>query len=160
MSHTATTRSLSFLRWNLDPLAAALWLQASQKTFQPLGIRVSWIEVEPHWEPRDLSESIESRRLRESTNECRPVAFIVGVDRTNLISTVNKARSLREFCNCLSIETEASTECIRERVFLIAWFPHADRQSMVILRELGFDLVLHNPASLRTALTKIGQITS
>ncbi len=146
---------LSFLRWNLDPSAAALWQLASSKAFQSLDIRASWVDIEPHWNPSVPCESEKLGTLLESISECRPTAVIIGVERANLNQVSGTVCNLREFCNLLSLEINVQSESAMNAVFLIAWFPQADRESIQILRELGFDLVLHNPSRLRSTLTKI-----
>ncbi len=157
MPSTTPPEHLIFLRWNLDPLASALWHHAAKLVSDQFDTRTSWIEVDPHWDPSDPFGFDGSSSLRDSISECRVAASITGIDRTSIIQTVTKTRSLRDFCNRIVFKTLATSERSAESVFMIAWFPQADRESIKLLRELGFDLVLYDPASLKTVLTKIIQ---
>ena len=158
MSSTKTDNRVSFLRWQLNPSAAALWQLASKQAFQNLDVRASWIEIEPHWNPSVPFESEKLANLQESISETRPLAVIIGIERASLTRIVGNVCKIRELCNLLSYEISAQSEAATSNMFLIAWFPQADRESIHILRELGFDLVLHNPSSLRSTLTKIAQV--
>ncbi len=148
---------LSLLRWNLSPPAAALWQLATQRICQELVIRASWIEIESNWSPTVTFESSKLTDFQESIIGCRASAFVVGIDRSTLGYMSSIARHLRKICNQRQLDKFADSETSTSPTFLIAWFPQADRESMQILRELGFDLVVHKPSSLHSLLLKIAQ---
>ena len=156
-SSARVDRRLSLLRWNLHPSAAALWQLASQRICQDLNIHASWIEIDQHWDPVAKCVPTKLSIFEESNVNCRVSAFIVGIERSNLGYIASIARHLRECCHRSAFEAATHGAPTASSTCLIAWFPQADRESMQILREIGFDLVLHNPSSLRSVLAKIAQ---
>ncbi len=145
----------SFVGWNLTPSAAALWQLSAQKTCQPLGIRTSWVEISPSWNPSHASEIEKSHVLVDIVIDSPPSAFVIGIDPTNVAQVAAVAFHLRQLCNRWSSDEATYADGTVRTTFLIGWFPDADREAIRILRELGLDLILHNPSRLRADLARV-----
>ena len=151
----SSVTSVSFLRWNLNPTAAALWYLATRNALHRFGIRATWTDVASEWTSNQQLQLESPFENRESTEHFQHTAFIVGIERANVARIIQKTYELRKFCNRWSLDDKNPSDTPSYSTFLIGWFPQADRESTQILGELGFDLVLHNPARLRSVLTKI-----
>lgn len=157
MSSLKASKRLLLLRWNLQPSIAALWQLAAQRAFQDLDISASWIEIDPQWNPSLPIETEKMSAFAELPDHGRPSALIIGIERSHLSRIARQAVKLRELCNRLPFDTDAERNTTSSRTFLIAWFPQADRESIPLLQELGFSLVLHNPSQVQAILSKIAQ---
>ena len=135
-----------FYRWNLAPSTAAMWQLAMQFAGRSLVERADWIDLGRDWswfgKPGEKSDGEFDRTFAARP----PAAIVLGVDRSNLADVAGRVFQLREFFESSERDT-----------FIIGWFPEADREAMGILRELGFDLVLHEAASLRAALAGVSR---
>lgn len=147
----------TFYRWNLAPSTAAMWQLAMQHAGKSFGVHMNWIDLGRDWswfEKRDEQSSSEFDRAFMASP---PAAMILGIDRANLAHVAGRVFELREYCKRWPLAREQAFETSEQDMFLLGWFPEADREAIRILRELGCDLVLHDPASLRPALAKVAR---
>ncbi len=147
----------TFYGWNLAPSTAAMWQLAMQHAGKSLDVHTNWIDLGRDWswfERRDEQCSSEFDRAYTASP---PAAIILGIDRANLAHVAGRVFGLRGYCKRWPLVREQAFETSERDTFLLGWFPEADREAIRILRELGCDLVLHDPASLRPALAKVAR---